>query len=193
MLVRKLVGDRFKRLHDCLDDEAGLAAAVCALNVGLIRSGQVNVAEISFVEGLTNAGRRQFAAEGRQALDAILTTGAAKIAAIQAEFPHLSNLPAAWLIMLRHHFGKPPAAMRGGILAKEAMPWPFRSKAEPMNGVRLKTDRDNMGWVGAVLRRCQHPPDRCLFQLRTAPCGRVRTGHADGVERQAHLACLFLL
>jgi len=33
MLVKKLIGDRFKTANYCLDDEAGLAAAVCSLNV----------------------------------------------------------------------------------------------------------------------------------------------------------------
>lgn len=148
MMVKKLVGERFNRLHYCLDDEAGLAAAVCALNVGLIRSGRVNVAEISFAKGLTNDGRLQFAAEGRQALDAILTAGAAEVAAIQAEFLHLSNLQAASLITLRHHFGKLPAVMRGDILAREGMLWPFHNKVEPMKTIRSKTDLDDMGWDG---------------------------------------------
>lgn len=57
MMVKKLVGEQFKRLHYCLDDEAGLAAAVAALNVDLIRSGRVNVAEISFIKGMTNDSR----------------------------------------------------------------------------------------------------------------------------------------
>ena len=148
MMVKKLVGERFKRLHYCLDDEAGLAATVCALNVEMVRSGRVNVAEISFAKGLTNDVRLQFAAEGRQALNTVLTAGAAEIAAIQQEFPHLSDLQAASLTVLRHQFEDLPAKARGERLAREGMPWPFHGKAEPMKTVRMKTDLDDMGWDG---------------------------------------------
>lgn len=45
MNVKRLVGHRFKSAHYCIDDEAGLAAAVCALNVEKINVGRVYVSE----------------------------------------------------------------------------------------------------------------------------------------------------
>lgn len=146
MMVKKLVGQQFKRLHYCLDDEAGLAAAVAALNVDLIRSGRVNVAEISFIKGMTNDSRLQFAVEGRQVLESVLTMQAARIEAIRREFPHLSDFQAATLVMLRHQYGDLSPRERAEKLAKEGMPWPFHTKAEPMKTIRLKTDREDRGW-----------------------------------------------
>ncbi len=64
MQVKKLIGKQFRRANYCLDNEAGLAAAVCSLNVDLIRSSKVNVAEISFKKGLINDDRLQLAATG---------------------------------------------------------------------------------------------------------------------------------
>ncbi len=58
MPVKKLIGDRFKTANYYLDDEAGLAAAVCALNVKAIKAGRVNVAEISFKKGMINDDRQ---------------------------------------------------------------------------------------------------------------------------------------
>lgn len=54
MLVKKLIGEQFRRANYCIDAEAGLAAYVCALNVDLVKSGRVNVAEVSFKKALTN-------------------------------------------------------------------------------------------------------------------------------------------
>lgn len=68
MFVKKLVGDRFRTANYCLDDEAGLASAVCALNVKAVQAGKVNIAEISFKKGMTNDDRMALAADGRRIL-----------------------------------------------------------------------------------------------------------------------------
>ncbi|MFD1808346.1 hypothetical protein ACFSHQ_10085 [Gemmobacter lanyuensis] len=64
MLVKKLIGNQFRTANYCIDDEAGLSVAICALNVRDIKAGRINVAEVSFKKGMTNDDRMAFAAEG---------------------------------------------------------------------------------------------------------------------------------
>jgi len=148
MLVKKLVGDQMARANYCLDDEAGLAAAVCALNVELIKSGRVNVAEISFKKGLPNDERLRMASEGRQLLDAMLAAEADNMARVQMDFPRLNDFQTITLIAIWKTYRELPPEQRARTLASAGVPWPFHTKAEPLKKIRLKTDLDDMGWDG---------------------------------------------
>lgn len=148
MLVKKLIGNQFRTANYCIDDEAGLSVAICALNVRDIKAGRINVAEVSFKKGMTNDDRMAFAAEGRRILNFVLTSEAANIEAIKSDFPWLSDFQAATLVVLWKNFKDLSPEDRAKKLANEGVPWPFHTKAEPLKTIRLKTDLDDMGWDG---------------------------------------------
>ncbi|MEP4248337.1 transposase [Tateyamaria sp.] len=148
MHVKKLIGERFRTANYCLDDEAGLAAAVCALNVENIKSGRVNVAEISFRKGMINDDRQALATQGRAALTNAIAAEETNMARVKTEFPHLSDFQAITLILLWKNYRNLSAADRAAKLANLGVPWPFHTKSEPYKFIRLKTDLDDMGWDG---------------------------------------------
>ncbi|MBT2131007.1 hypothetical protein [Aliiroseovarius lamellibrachiae] len=148
MHVKKLIGERFKTANYCLDDEAGLAAAVCALNVENIKAGRVNVAEISFKKGMINDDRQVLAAQGRATLTNSIAAEAQNMALVKSEFPNLSDFQAITLILLWKNYRSLAPAARAAKLAKSGVPWPFHTKSEPYKFIRLKTDLDDMGWDG---------------------------------------------
>ncbi len=148
MLVKKLIGDRFKTANYCLDDEAGLAAAVCALNVEAIKAGRVNVAEVSFKKGMINDDRQALASRGRAMLTNAIAAETQNMALVKADFPHLSDFQAITLILLWKNYRTLSPAERAAKLAKSGVPWPFHTKSEPFKTIRLKTDLDDMGWDG---------------------------------------------
>ncbi len=148
MLVKKLIGERFEVANYCLDDEAGLAAAVCALNVESIKSGRINIAEISFRKGITNDDRQVLAAEGRATLANAITAEAQNMDLVKSEFPNLSDFQAITLIMLWKNYRSLSPSNRAEKLANPGVPWPFHTKSEPYKVIRLKTDLDQMGWDG---------------------------------------------
>lgn len=148
MLVKKLIGTGFETANYCLDAEAGLAAAVCALNVDLIKSGKVNVAEITFKKGLPNDDRLMLAQNGREMLEYALAVEAQNVMLVKQDFPNLSDFQAITLIMIWKYYRKMSASDRAKDLATSGVPWPFHTKAEPLKTIRLKTDLDDMGWDG---------------------------------------------
>lgn len=148
MLVKKLIGDRFETANYCLDDEAGLAAFVCALNAESIKAGRVNVAEISFEKEMVNDARQALASQGRALLNSSIAAETQNMALVKAEFPHLSDLEAITLIMLWKNYKSLSPSERASKIAKTSVPWPFPTKSEPIESIRLKTDLDDMGWDG---------------------------------------------
>lgn len=146
MLVKKLIGSDFKSANFCLDDEAGLAATVCSLNVDLINSGQVNVAEISFQKGLTNDDKQRLANEGRALFEQAVAAEADNIARVREVYPSLTDMQAITLLMLWKNFREHSATDRAELFAQKGVPWPYHKKPEPMKAIRLKTDRGDMGW-----------------------------------------------
>jgi len=148
MKVKKLIGESFWKANYCLDDEAGLAATVSALNVGLIKAGRVNVAEISFKKGLSNDERQRLATEGRKLFTAALSAEAENIFQVKEDFPNLSEFQVLTLILLWKNYRELPPRIRAERFAKEGVPWPFHTKAEPLKTIRLKTDLDDLGWNG---------------------------------------------
>jgi len=173
MLVKKLVGRRFRTANYCLDDEAGLAAAVCSLNVEEIKAGRVNVAEISFKKGMTNDDRQALASQGRATLTNAIAAEAENMAAVKADFPHLSDFQAITLILLWKNYRELSPTDRAKALATKGVPWPFHTKSEPYKFIRLKTDLDDMGWDGLAkffANATIHPVDAYFnFARRRVP------------------------
>lgn len=177
MLVKKLVGDYFTQANYCIDDESGLASAICALNVELVKSGRVNVAEVSFKKGLTNDVRLQLASKGRQLLEAALVAEAGNMASVQADFPWLNDFQTITLIALWKNYRSLSPRERAEEFAKAGVPWPFHTKGEPLKKIRLKTDLDDMGWDGLArffANATIHPVDAYFNFVRRRVAGFER-------------------
>ena len=177
MLVKKLVGNRFQTANYCLDDEAGLAAAVCSLNVEEIKSGRVNVAEISFKKGMTNDDRQTLAARGTAAVANAIAAESQNMALVKSDFPNLSDFQAITLILLWKNYRNLSPAERAENFAKSGVPWPFHTKSEPYKTIRLKTDLDDMGWDGLARffsNATLHPVDAYFNLARRRVAGFER-------------------
>lgn len=177
MLVKKLIGRSYRTANFCVDAETGLANAVAALSVAEVKSGRVNIAEISFSKGLTNDERTRLATQGSQLYRQELRRFATEVADVKAEFPDLGDEDALAVHLLRLAYGQGSAASRGQMLSTSGMTWPFHAKAEPRKTIRLKTDLDLMGWDGLakfMTRATIHPVDAYFNLARRRIAGFER-------------------
>ncbi|WP_147094954.1 hypothetical protein [Roseovarius sp. TE539] len=177
MLVRRKIGNEFRRANFCIDADAGFAQALCALAVDDIKAGRVNVAEVSFLKGLSNDKRMDYAQKGRELLQDALTSLHNEIEEVRDEFPRVSDLAALTVLDLRFQFGWGPSALRGNQLAKSVYRWPYHSKAEPEKTIRLLTDRGDMDWDSLarfMVRASNHPVDAYFNLARRRVAGFER-------------------
>lgn len=162
MLVRRKIGDRFRRANFCVDADAGFAMALCALGASDIKAGRMNVAEVSFLKGLSNDKRMDYARRGRELLRGAQSSLHSEIEVVREEYPGVSDLVALTILDLKIRFGWGTPALRGDQLAKVGYGWPYHSKAEPEKVIRLITDRGDMDWDAIarfMVRASNHPVD----------------------------------
>ncbi len=177
MLVKKLIGQQFNVANYCLDAESGLAAAICALNVDLVKSERVNVFEIRFVKGLTNDERLSYVNEGRRMFRYIEAGYRSLIPLVQEKYPELTDMQAGMAIHLNNMFESKTSEERIQAFNREGVMWPFHTKAEPLKIVRWATLADSMRWVdlGQMLSLASlHPVDSYFNFARRRVAGFER-------------------
>lgn len=177
MLVRKLVGNQFRRCTFVIDAEAGLGNAVAALTVGDIQAGRVDVCEVSFAKGMKNDARLDLANEGNRRRAELSDLLSEEIEELKGRIPHLSVDEAIIYLNLFYRYGLASRVTRGEDLRDNGLSWPFHSKGEPCKHIRILTDVGERSYarIARLLNRASiHPVDACFNFARRRVAGFER-------------------
>jgi transposase-like protein len=177
MLVRKLVGQDFRRCTFVIDAEAGLGNGIAALALRDIVAGRVDICEVAFAKGLTNDVRLELAAEGNRIREEQKALLAEEIAELRDQIPHLSEDEAIIYLNLFCRYGVASRRVRGVDLRDNGLSWPFHSKGEPRKHIRILTDVGDRSYarIARLLNRASiHPVDAYFNFARRRVAGFER-------------------
>jgi hypothetical protein len=127
MLVKKLVGQDFHKLHVCIDGDTGFGSLTCMLFAGDIMAGRVNVAVVRFRKGLGNSKREQRVAIGESTKDrdslhlAQLMQIAKAAYGLKAKDPAEEPITPLIAARLMNDFAFAPQANGGGSWRRKAL------------------------------------------------------------------------
>ncbi|MGI1662381.1 transposase [Palleronia sp. KMU-117] len=176
MLVKKLVGQDFHKLHICIDGDTGFGALACMLFAGDIMAGRVNVAVVRFRKALGNSKREQRVLVGeslknRDSLHLAQLMQIAKAAyGLRANDPTKDEITPLIAARLMKEFALAPTGDRGRFLADEGFEWRYHRKEEPDKTIYLLTDRGTMSFGDLAIlltRSSMAPVDKYFNQVRT--------------------------
>lgn len=177
MLVKKQLGNGYRRAFFCLDAESGLAAATSAIFMPEVLDRRVDIAEVLFSKGQTNDLRTELSREGRAIQDALMAKHQEEVLAMLAKRPSMTELEVLTMILLEQRYGNLDEPARGKLIKSVGFSWPFHSKSEPMKRIRLRTDLGQHSiedLANLMCRASLHPVDSYFNLARRRIAGFER-------------------